>query len=237
MNTLHARCRLRSKNGFTLIELLVVIAIIALLLSVLLPSLKKAKEQARRLTCFSQMRQMGIALNAYLFEHKEQLPDSSCHLSHPDQYWICILSQYSGEKLLFRCPSDKSQNFVDWDRPLNEQADCRWSSFALNALLDSKCPRYQGRFNCVRAIRRPSCCIYTAESPESWTSEDHLHPEKWYDSIELAKGQIAWNRHLAKSNYLFADGHAETLAIEETYSWPGNCYWFPDAAPGWPREE
>ena len=61
----------RQSKGFTLIELLVVIAILALLLSVILPALKKAKDQAKRLICFSNMRQVGIAINAYIIDSKK----------------------------------------------------------------------------------------------------------------------------------------------------------------------
>ena len=231
-------CRLRrsgEKNAFTLIELLVVISIIALLLGVLLPSLNKARQQAGKLVCSSNMRQMGITLYTYCMENKDRLPDSSCHTAHPDQYWLKILSHYTREKLLFRCPSDKAKHFIDWDKPLNEQpTDSRWSSFALNALLDSQCPQYGGRYNVVKAIRKPQNCIYAAESPPSWTNYDHVHPEGW-ESIEQAKGQVDWNRHTKTSNYLFADGHAENLNIEQTWDYPAINFWLPDTAPGWPK--
>jgi prepilin-type N-terminal cleavage/methylation domain-containing protein/prepilin-type processing-associated H-X9-DG protein len=233
------QCRSKHRpKGFTLIELLVVISIIALLLAILMPSLSKAKQQARRLICSSNMRQMGIALKTYLMDNRDHLPDSSCHISDPDKYWIAILSKYLGEDLLFQCPSDESKNFIDWNKPFDTQpADARWSSFALNALLDSQCPRYNGRYNDVKAIRKPQYCIYVSESPSSWTSEDHVHPEWWFYNIDLAKGKVAWDRHSKRSNYLFADGHAELLEIEKTYTWPGNCFWFPDSAPGWPADE
>jgi prepilin-type N-terminal cleavage/methylation domain-containing protein len=66
----------KKKNiaGFTLIELLVVIAIIALLLSILLPGLKKAKEYARRVICAGRLSQIGVAMKLYADTYKEFLP-------------------------------------------------------------------------------------------------------------------------------------------------------------------
>jgi prepilin-type N-terminal cleavage/methylation domain-containing protein/prepilin-type processing-associated H-X9-DG protein len=225
-----------ANHGFTLIELLVVIAIIALLMGILLPSLNRARGQARKISCLSNMRQMGIALQAYLMDSENHLPPSSCNLSDPNQYWLRTLTKYTREKLLFRCPSDRTKDFVDWDIPLDEQPDdYRWSSFALNSLLDPHCPYNRGRYNNVINIRRPTYCIYVSESPSSWTKYDHIHPETW-GSLDQAKGQIAWDRHGGTSNYLFVDGHAENLRIEQTWSWPGQCYWFGGYAPGWPPD-
>ena len=223
-------------HGFTLIELLVVIAIIAMLMGILLPSLNRARRQAKKIACISNMRQMGVALQAYLIDGENRLPPSSCHLSDPNQYWLKILTKYTGEKLLFRCPSDKAKDFVDWNLPLDEQPDdSRWSSFALNGLLDPRCSYNRGRYNNVINIRQPVYCIYVSESPSSWTKYDHVHPETW-GSLDQAKGQIAWDRHNGTSNFLFVDGHAENLKIEQTWSWPGQCYWYPGYAPGWPPE-
>lgn len=60
---------MRKRTGFTLIELLVVIAIIALLLSIILPSLKKAKEAARRIACLNNMRQLSILWRLYAMDN------------------------------------------------------------------------------------------------------------------------------------------------------------------------
>jgi prepilin-type N-terminal cleavage/methylation domain-containing protein/prepilin-type processing-associated H-X9-DG protein len=64
----------KNAKGFTLIELLVVIAIIALLLSIVLPSLKKAKEYARTIICRSNMKQIGIAGHLYAQDNENFVP-------------------------------------------------------------------------------------------------------------------------------------------------------------------
>lgn len=63
-----------SKVAFTLIELLVVVAIIALLISILLPSMSRAKEQARMVVCLSNMKQIGMAFMLYAEDFNGHLP-------------------------------------------------------------------------------------------------------------------------------------------------------------------
>jgi len=62
-------------RGFTLIELLVVIAIISILAALLLPAIARAKAKSRRISCVSNLRQLGISFALYLPENSERFPD------------------------------------------------------------------------------------------------------------------------------------------------------------------
>lgn len=64
----------RRRCGFTLIELLVVIAIVALLLGILTPSLRKARRHARLLVCASNLRSVGVAVQAYAHDNNDMIP-------------------------------------------------------------------------------------------------------------------------------------------------------------------
>src|SRR5829696_5764680 len=77
-----------SRKGFTLVELLVVIGIIALLLSILLPSLNKAKEQANQTKCLNNLRQIGMALVMYADGNKGKFPWGARYDIPQKEDWI-----------------------------------------------------------------------------------------------------------------------------------------------------
>lgn len=93
--------------GFTLIELLVVIAIIALLISILLPSLQAARNQAKTVKCQSNLRSMGTALGIYLHEYSHY---PGGHAQPPARFWIYVWHSrlralMSDNSSVFDCPS------------------------------------------------------------------------------------------------------------------------------------
>jgi prepilin-type N-terminal cleavage/methylation domain-containing protein len=95
--------------AFTLIELLVVIAIIAILASLLLPTLGAAKEKARRTSCKSALRQLGLALQMYGIDNAERLPQGYRDDGFSHSIWISTntfnaIRQYSATNMS-TCPS------------------------------------------------------------------------------------------------------------------------------------
>jgi prepilin-type N-terminal cleavage/methylation domain-containing protein/prepilin-type processing-associated H-X9-DG protein len=115
--------RLRKKRaGFTLVELLVVISIIALLVSILLPSLKKARDQAKDTLCKANLHQLGLSVQYYIQDSSDRLPwipgvppappiPSNYHSGPFKQYrQILLLWPYLKDLKVYQCPKAKSSN-------------------------------------------------------------------------------------------------------------------------------
>lgn len=75
--------RFKPRRGFTLIELLVVISIIVLMIAVLLPTLRQARESARKVACLSNLHQTGIGLHAYAADSDGYVPTTLAHFWAP----------------------------------------------------------------------------------------------------------------------------------------------------------
>jgi prepilin-type N-terminal cleavage/methylation domain-containing protein len=120
---------MKKPQGFTLIELLVVIAVIALLMGILLPSLSKAKEQAKKIVCSAHTKGLGVALLMYADDYDRKTHHSpnrgmwdNAYLRpakvtpfNPDDtyaYWGVAYLPYASTKKIFRCPGTRRTD--DW---------------------------------------------------------------------------------------------------------------------------
>jgi len=107
----------RKQYGFTLIELLVVIAIIAILAAILFPVFARARENARKANCLSNMKQLGLAVMQYAQDYDEVLPptynggSTTYTLPNGNQHtgavlWPTLLYPYVKNTGVYVCPSD-----------------------------------------------------------------------------------------------------------------------------------
>jgi len=147
-----------TKKGFTLIELLVVIAIIAILMAILMPALNRVREQARDISCRSNVKQLGLVMYMYFQENDFKMPQvfrtdhwGWCNGNHwrhtdgtyyrpteDDSYWGTAFKEYVTDTQIFGCPSLRRNHEMEVATKLygDDFVEFYDSAYALNAYLD-----------------------------------------------------------------------------------------------------
>jgi prepilin-type N-terminal cleavage/methylation domain-containing protein/prepilin-type processing-associated H-X9-DG protein len=112
-------------GGFTLIELLVVVAILGILAALLFPVFSQARERARRTSCLSNLKQIGLGVQMYVQDHDGRVPicnDNTTPSTADDNgYWWVTLHKYTKNDQVFVCPSwhktDLPSGLESWETP------------------------------------------------------------------------------------------------------------------------
>jgi prepilin-type N-terminal cleavage/methylation domain-containing protein/prepilin-type processing-associated H-X9-DG protein len=127
------------KQHFTLIELLVVISIIAILASMLMPSLSKAREKARSITCLNNLKQMGLYTTMYAGDNDDLLPVGNATAAYYSMRWHAAIAQMMG---LPSANTDKTSYLVDTRMGI---ANCQF--VCPSAALPSQAYMYGANYN------------------------------------------------------------------------------------------
>jgi prepilin-type N-terminal cleavage/methylation domain-containing protein/prepilin-type processing-associated H-X9-DG protein len=214
--------------GFTLIELLVVIAIIAILASLLLPALAKAKEKAKGIKCTSNMRQMALSYLMYGDDHSDQCVTLYLFETAPPgayfpggvTWWVDLLRPYLQSTNIIGCPSVMGGEAFGAGGPgglgiaLSHPELSSWSSNWKPKLSTLKNPVNKLPFLDSGLISNP-----LDKNPDNWIEVPNQQALYWrvptnqgyYDSDP----QRPVGRHVKRCNAGFADGHVRALKVSE----------------------
>ena len=102
-------------RGFTIIELMVVIAIILILAAMLLPALGRAKDQAHKITCISDLKQLDYSAQMFADDNEDQLPPRRQTPNH----WVERLKEYYVAEKIVQCPKGRGSEFTPHSYLLN----------------------------------------------------------------------------------------------------------------------
>ena len=212
------KAAVRTKTAFTLIELLVVIAIIAILAAILFPVFARARENARRSSCQSNLKQIALGIIQYTQDYDERFPMGVTFNSSPGQTVNDLVQPYVKSDQVFVCPSDSEPLDVSWTylAPLYTTK----SSYGFN-----------DRVITVPALSPPPL---PANPPKSLAQINEASKTTlMYDGTNQKAGSVGQMysapRHLEGGNVAYCDGHVKWTNTKPEHS-QTNDRWNSDPA-------
>ncbi|MHC4665395.1 MAG: type II secretion system protein [Planctomycetota bacterium] len=245
-----------ARGGFTLIELLVVIAIIAVLMSILMPALNRAKLQAQSVIDQSNQHQFALIFNLYTEDNDGFFPERGSG-SEPDQItmasWPYLISDYmpGTDKDLWFCPAATKPYieggrppYASWNTPTEytpiiygSYGANYWISSARNLNIDRDPAKFWQTPNIKGCSYAPLLidCTWKDIEPEPY---DPAPPFNGYMGIEDEEmKRCCINRHSYKVNASFLDLSVKTIELKCLWNLKWHKKWKSDALPegGWPE--
>lgn len=220
------------RKAFTLIELLVVIAIIGILAAILFPAFARARAQARKSACQSNLKQLGLAIHQYLQDFDETYPRANNRSGAVSEYWYQIIDPYVKNRQIFICPESGFIRYggsYGWNTCGTSPIGNTGNGFGY--YYGQACTP-SGNSLHMAAVTEPAASILLADPPSNaynlsglyafaGTTKDHmpvLHggivgpffPKPSQTGVPLASYE-------GGGNYLFADGHVKYLPADKAY--------------------
>jgi len=218
----------KSGLGFTFIELLVVIAIIALLAAILFPAFGRARENARRTTCQSNLKQIGLGVMQYLQDYDECYPLAIYGSANDGTGWAVSVQPYLKSLGVYQCPSDRTD-------PSNNKSLEGYTDYWYNAALSwngsTGTPSYKkaikssallfpsltimngdgtGGSDHSRGSYRMNGCLNGGGYGPSYSENDPAYYSCTATGVVTANGSgNSVNKHFQGHNLCFADGHVK----------------------------
>lgn len=218
-------------NGFTLIELLVVIAIIAILSAVLFPVFARARENARRSACLSNMKQIGLAVMMYTQDYDENLVLYR-YLDPINKYgWQVALMPYVQSTQVWVCPDAKELSTCS----AYSNAPTYVSAFSIGSGSYGYNYKFLGNdpasapVTSLAAVSKPSETVLATEITGALGLGVTYYPTLWKTSSSGAScgstgtfGDQNAQWHFGGTNVIFVDGHAKWMQYSQLQDYNGD---------------